>query len=393
MPVTNARNAPLSTFRPKMTSRPDPVQPADAEARALALSLLAARHAALAYMGAGGEGPQISRIAFGLDPAGQPLTLISGLAPHFAGLAADPEATAPVLDRTMAWLAEGDGRAVITLGDAHYPPLWLETADPPLLVFAQGRTELLLHPALAVVGSRNPTAQGRDNAHAFARSLSEAGLCIVSGLALGVDGAAHEGGLEGPGGTIAIVGTGLDRVYPRRHHDLAHRIARHGLIVSELALGAPPLAPHFPQRNRLIAGLARGTLVVEAALQSGSLITARLAAEYGREVFAIPGSIHAPQSRGCHALIRQGAKLVEGAGDILEELRWGATRESPAQAVVEGEDDPLLQALGYDPVTLDALVERTGTAPAELAARLLELELDGRVARLPGQLFQRRMRA
>lgn len=302
-----------------------------------------------------------------------------------------PETHVGLLASTLAWLDRGEGRAVVTLGDAHYPPAWLETPDPPLLVYAQGRTELLLRPALAVVGSRNPTAQGRDNARAFARTLSQAGLCVVSGLALGVDGAAHEGALDGEGSTIAIVGTGMDRVYPRRHLDLAHRIAQRGLILSEYALGAPPLAQHFPQRNRLIAGLARGTLVVEAALQSGSLITARLAAEYGREVFAIPGSIHAPQSRGCHALIRQGAKLVEQASDILEELRWGVA-EATAGAP-PADDDPLLQALGYDPITLDALVERTGTAPAELAARLLELELDGRVARLPGQRFQRRMQA
>jgi DNA processing protein len=310
-----------------------------------------------------------------------------------ASLGEVPETLASLLAQTEAWLAGAESRAVVTLGDPDYPPAWLETPDPPLLVFAQGRTELLLHPALAVVGSRNPTAQGRDNARAFARSLSQAGLCVVSGLALGVDGAAHEGGLDGPGSTIAIVGTGLDRVYPRRHLGLAHRIAQQGLMLSEYALGAPPLAQHFPQRNRLIAGLARGTLVVEAALQSGSLITARLAAEYGREVFAIPGSIHAPQSRGCHALIRQGAKLVEQAGDILEELRCGGA-DAPAgarQAVAPAENDALLQALGYDPITLDALVERTGTAPAELAARLLELELEGRVARLPGQLFQRRM--
>ena len=315
-----------------------------------------------------------------------------------ASLADEPETLAPLLERTLCWLGESADRAVVTLGDAHFPPAWLETPDPPLMVFAQGRTELLLQPALAIVGSRNPTAQGRDNARAFARSLSEAGLCIVSGLALGIDGAAHEGGLEGRGSTIAIVGTGLDRVYPRRHHGLAHRIVQRGLLVSEFALGAPPLAQHFPMRNRLIAGLARGTLVVEAALQSGSLITARLAAECGREVFAIPGSIHAPQSRGCHALIRQGARLVEGAADILEELRWGsagapARAAGAAQAEAARERDPLLEALGHDPVTLDTLVERTGTAPAVLAARLLELELEGEVARLPGQLFQRRMRA
>ncbi len=306
---------------------------------------------------------------------------------------ADPPATLTALiESTAAWLAQGERRAVVTLADAHYPSSWLETPDPPLLVYVQGRPELLARAAVAIVGSRNPTPQGRENASAFARSLSQAGLCIVSGLALGVDGAAHEGALEGAGSTIAVVGTGLDRVYPRRHLALAHRIAQQGLLVSEFALGSQPLAAHFPQRNRLIAGLASGTLVVEAALQSGSLITARLAAEYGREVFAVPGSIHAPQARGCHALIRQGAKLVEQASDILEELRLATTAQpgGPTQASAPpAAEDWLLEALGFDPVTLDALVERTGTAPADLAARLLELELDGRVARLPGQLFQR----
>jgi len=310
------------------------------------------------------------------------------------GLAELPSALEAQVEGTLAWLAEDGGRAVLTLGDPRYPASWLETPDPPLLVYVQGRVELLQRDALAVVGSRNPTAQGRDNALAFSRTLSQAGLCVVSGLALGVDGAAHEGALDGAGSTIAVVGTGLDRVYPRRHLALAHRIARQGLMLSEYALGSPPLGAHFPQRNRLIAGLARGTLVVEAALQSGSLITARLAAEYGREVFAIPGSIHAPQSRGCHSLIRQGAKLVEQASDILEELRLVAPVDSgqaPDAGVAPAEEDPTLAALGFDPMTLDALVERTGTPPAVLSARLLELELNGCVARLPGQLFQRVM--
>ena len=307
-----------------------------------------------------------------------------------------PQRLETLLETTLAWLGEEDSRAIVTLGDPRYPTSWLETPDPPLLVYLQGRADLLRQPAMAIVGSRNPTPQGRDNARGFGRTLSEAGFCVVSGLALGVDGAAHEGALEGPGSTIAIVGTGLDRVYPRRHLALAHRIAREGLMLSEHALGAPPLAAHFPQRNRLLAGLAQGTLVVEAALQSGSLITARLAAEYGREVFAIPGSIHAPQSRGCHALIRQGAKLVEQASDILEELRPPPLRADAnpvAAAQAAPPVDALLGAIGFDPITLDALVDRTGMPPAELAARLLELELDGQVARLPGQLFQRVMRA
>jgi DNA processing protein len=312
----------------------------------------------------------------------------------------DPDA---LFDATTAWLAAAPTtRQVVTLGDASYPAALLETADPPLLLYLQGRLSLLGDPSLAIVGSRHATPAGLDNARAFAAHLSRAGLVIVSGLALGIDGAAHQGALEGAGstgGTIAVVGTGLDRVYPKRHHALAHRMSeRAGLMLSELPLGTPPLAPHFPRRNRIIAGLCLGTLVVEAAVQSGSLITARLAVECGRDVFAIPGSIHSPQSRGCHRLIKEGAKLVETADDILSELRWPVRTEScaPAPAPDDAEDaaeDPLLAALGHDPVTLDALVARTGWPAAELQARLLELELEGRLARLPGGLFQRRARA
>ncbi len=310
-------------------------------------------------------------------------------------LATEPEPLAALVATTLAWLKAGDTepRAVVTLGDARYPSALLNTVDPPLLLYAQGRFELLQADAIAVVGSRNPTPQGADNARAFSSHLSQAGLTVVSGMALGIDAAAHAGGLEGAASTVAVVGTGLDRVYPRRNLGLAHRIAARGLIVSEYALGMPALAPNFPMRNRIIAGLARGTLVVEAALRSGSLITARLANEAGCEVFAIPGSIHSPQSRGCHALIKQGAKLVETAQDILEELRpttpaaIGALplQDSPAAPA----DDPLLMALGFDPVTLDALAARTGLSAAELNGRLLGLELDGLIARLPGQLFQR----
>ena len=249
-----------------------------------------------------------------------------------------------------------------------------------------------------MVGSRNPTPQGAQNARQFARAFAGGGITVVSGLALGVDGAAHEGALEGaPAGgiaTIAVIGTGIDSVSPRQHREQAHRIARQGLIVSEYPLGTPPLAGNFPKRNRLIAGLSQGTLVVEAALQSGSLITARLAVEQGKEVFAIPGSIHSPQSRGCHALIRQGAKLVETAQDVLEELCWPgavalAAPPSAAPAAPAPDPDGLLAALGADPVSLDALQARTGLDTPTLQARLLELELDGLVGRLPGGLFQR----
>jgi DNA processing protein len=311
-----------------------------------------------------------------------------------SALSAPPDGLDALVTTTQQWLCEAapSPRAVISLGDPAYPQSLLETADPPLLLYAQGQLALLKVSSVAVVGSRNPTRQGTDNARAFARHLSQASLTVVSGLALGIDGAAHEGGLEGPGSTIAVVGTGLDRVYPKQHLELAHRIAREGLMLSEYAVGTPPLQAHFPQRNRLIAGLTHGTLVVEAALQSGSLITARLASEAGREVFAIPGSIHSPQSKGCHALIKQGAKLVEEAQDILEELSHALAapaRPIASQPVPDSRKDPLLDALGYDPVSLDTLSARTGHSAQELSAKLLEMELTGQVARLPGQLFQR----
>lgn len=307
------------------------------------------------------------------------------------------------VDRHLAWLAEPDHH-LLTLADPDFPAELLNQADPPLMLFVLGQKAALATPRrMAVVGSRNPTPQGTSNAEAFAHALAQAGFVIVSGLALGVDGAAHEGALRAGGHTLAMVGTGLDRVYPSRHRALAHRIAAHGAMVSEYPLGTPPLAHHFPQRNRLIAGLSMGTLVVEAALQSGSLITARLASEMGREVFAIPGSIHATQSRGCHALIRQGAKLVESAEDILEELRPQAPglhiTATPGAGVGADQDaddappartgDALLDALGHDPVGLDCLAARTGLDTPHLQARLLELELRGLVARLPGGLLQR----
>ena len=311
-------------------------------------------------------------------------------------LATPPENFNGLLTATLQWLAgagEGPPRTILDLGHPHYPRMLLQTADPPLLLHAQGNIALLNTESLAMVGSRHPTPLGVENARAFAAQLGRQGLTIVSGLALGIDGASHEGALDAGAASIAVVGTGLDRVYPARHQRLAHRLAEQGLLVSEFGIGMPPLAPNFPQRNRIIAGLARGTLVVEAALASGSLITARLAAEEGREVFAIPGSIHSPQSRGCHALIKQGAKLVESADDVLEELNRPVLRASalPAtEAPTEtGPDQDVLDALGHDPTSLDALIARTGRSPQDLGAVLLGLELAGRVARLPGQLFQR----
>ncbi len=316
-----------------------------------------------------------------------------------SALQTEPPALAAQLQTTRDWLQAGDDRRVVTLGDAAYPPALLDIEDPPLMLYmlgvlasrAQAATKTIAT-SLAIVGSRNPTPQGESNARQFARAFGSAGLCVVSGLALGIDGAAHDGAMLGGGDTIAVVGTGLDRVYPKKHLGLAHRIARQGMIISEFPLGTPPLTANFPKRNRIISGLSRGTLVVEAALQSGSLITARLAAEQGKEVFAIPGSIHSPQSRGCHALIKQGAKLVELAQDVLEELNLPLTGVSEslsgASRTADGAD-PLLAALGFDAVSLDALQARTGLDTARLQAQLLELELGGQVARLPGGLFQR----
>ncbi|MBX3622100.1 MAG: DNA-processing protein DprA [Rhizobacter sp.] len=351
------------------------------------------------------ETPQVGResarkllAAFGSPQAAlaAPVAARREVVPTEAASALDKPADslADLIDATLSWLAEASvsPRRVLTLADPEYPSLLLQTADPPLLMYLQGDAALLNAPGIGIVGSRNPTPQGKENARAFAEHLSQAGWTIVSGLALGVDGAAHEGGLAGLGRTIAIVGTGLDRVYPRRHLELARRIAETGLLVSEFSIGTPPLPPNFPLRNRIIAGLTRGTLVVEAALQSGSLITARLASEAGRDVFAIPGSIHSPQSRGCHSLIKQGAKLVESADDVLEELPAQSGLPFPFASPDEAAPlatDPLLDAMGFDPVTLDALVARTGWPAHELNSRLLELELTGAVARLPGQLFQR----
>ena len=306
----------------------------------------------------------------------------------------EPDGLSEHVARSEAWLKGGPQRAVVALGEAHYPPLLLQTADPPLLLFLEGRAELLSRPSIAIVGSRSATAQGLDNARRMAAECSRRGYTVVSGLAAGIDGAAHEGGLAADGSTVAVVGTGLDRVYPASHHALAQRIAAQGLLLSEFPLGTPPLAQNFPMRNRIIAGLSLGTLVVEAALRSGSLITARLAGEMGREVFAMPGSIHAQQARGCHALIKQGAKLVESIDDVLEEFTGHTPPVSPARPDPPDEaappaPDPLLHALGHDPVTLDTLVARTGWSAAELNVRLLELELDQQVSRLPGGLFQR----
>jgi DNA processing protein len=292
----------------------------------------------------------------------------------------------PEIEKAVRW-AEEPKRAVLTLADAAYPKSLLEIPDPPPLLYVAGNAELLSSPALAVVGSRNATPQGLKNAHAFAHAFSDAGLAIVSGLAIGVDSAAHRGGLEGRASTIAVLGTGLDVTYPRRNGPLADEIRSRGALVSEFPLGTGPLAGNFPRRNRLISGLAKGCLVVEAALESGSLITARLAADQGREVFAIPGSIHSPLSKGCHALIKQGAKLVESAQDVLEEL--GVSSRAAPRAPESGAGHELLDKMGFDPCDIDELVGRSGLPAEVVSATLLRLELDGRIASLPGGLYQR----
>jgi len=320
-----------------------------------------------------------------------------------------PPALDALAERTWQWLqADLAHRRVLPLGDSAYPRALLDIEDPPVLLYAMGYGPVWergwpdVSRCVAVVGSRNPTAQGSDNALAFAQSLAQEGMTVVSGMALGVDAAAHRGALAGadPDGgvpTIAVVGTGLDRVYPSQHHTLAQQIAQRGVILSEYALGTAPLAAHFPRRNRLISGLCQGTLVVEAALKSGSLITAEQALEQGRDVFAIPGSIHSTQSRGCHALIKQGAHLVESVQDILGVMDIAtAAQEGPlspagasaAQALWDG-DPALRDALGYEPSSLEALQARTGRSTAQLQAELMTLELQGALARLPGGLFQR----
>lgn len=306
-------------------------------------------------------------------------------------------ALAALVEATLAWL-EQPGHHLLTFHDPLYPASLAEIPDPPLLLYAAGRIEMLARPLVAVVGSRNASVQGKLDAESFSAALSSAGLCVVSGLALGIDTAAHDGALRGPGATIAVVGTGLDRVYPARNRQLAHRIAEHGCLLSEYALGTPPLAANFPRRNRVISGLAAGVLVIEAAAQSGSLITAQMAAEQGREVFALPGSIHSALAKGCHRLIRDGAQLVETVDEVLLAMRasplaaigqeHGQKRDAGPDKTAE-EDADLLAALGHEPVALDDLLERLGADAGELGGRLLGLELAGLVAQLPGGRVQR----
>ncbi len=299
------------------------------------------------------------------------------------------------LDQDLAWLAQ-EANQILSIEDPNYPPLLKELPDPPPLLFLTGDPDLLQLPQLALVGSRNPTTGGTKNARDFAQYLAERGLIISSGLARGIDGAAHQGALAGKGKTIAVMGTGNDRIYPAQHHQLAHEIVTQGgLLVSELPLGSPPLAGNFPRRNRILTGLSLGVLVVEATLKSGSLISARLANEQGREVFAIPGSIHNIQARGCHALIKQGAKLVETAQDILEELLpllgllADAAQPETETPPVPTEHQPLLEAMGFDPISVDELAQLIPLPAGEINAKLLLLELEGHVSSSPGGLYCR----
>jgi DNA processing protein len=303
------------------------------------------------------------------------------------------------VQQDLAWMAQPDNH-LLALDDRQYPPLLRQIPYPPPLLFVRGDPDCLRSPQLAIVGTRNPTPLGRETAHSFAAWLAGAGMIITSGLALGIDAAAHQGALANGGRTIAVMGTSLDRVYPAKHRDLAHAIAEQGALVSEFPIGTSPAAGNFPQRNRLISGLALGVLVVEAAAQSGSLITARQAVEQGREVFAIPGSIHNPLAKGCHALIRQGAKLVETADDILEELGSLAavSAETPFSSIATSpsaantlDDDyrQLLMAMGDEPASVDGLVERCGLTAEVVSSMLLILELEGYVAAVPGGLHCR----
>jgi len=350
-----------------------------------------------------GVGPATARDllrAFGLPEdvlaAGRPALARAAGERLAAAIAGDDPARDAAVERALQW-AQAPDHHLITLGDPAYPARLLEIGDPPPILFVSGSPRLLGRASLAIVGSRSATRAGLETAQAFAAALAQSGLTIVSGLALGVDAAAHRGALGSAAGTLAVLGTGVDVPYPAAHRQLADAIvARGGALVSELPPGTGPRESSFPRRNRLIAGLSLGVLVVEAALRSGSLITARLAGEYGREVFAIPGSIHSPLAKGCHLLIKQGAKLVESAQDVLGELRLGPDRPAAPAAgrpATGPERDPVLAALGWDPVGLETLAQRLDTAPGEastLAERLLALEMADLVERLPDGRYQRR---
>ncbi|RMF97393.1 MAG: DNA-protecting protein DprA [Gammaproteobacteria bacterium] len=351
------------------------------------------------------NGHQLQRL---LPVFGDPAAILAARPAQLAALGL-PEAaagrcgqvSARLLERSLRWL-EQPGHALLRWDENDYPPLLREIPDPPVLLFLRGRRDSLTEPQLAIVGSRAATPAGRDDARQFARAFVAAGLTITSGLARGIDTAAHEAALAAGGQTIAVCGTGLDRIYPAANARLADSIAAGGTLLSEHPPGTPALAAHFPRRNRLISGLALGVLVVEAGWRSGALITARLAAEQGREVFALPGSIHNPLSRGCHRLIRNGAKLVENISDIAEELGplLGSHRNAiqqniagdlaTADAALDDGLRGLLEQLGWEPASIDQLVARSGLTAAEVSSMLMILELAGRVRPLPGGLYQQR---
>lgn len=340
--------------------------------------------------------PSIQRrllAAFGTPESvlGAPRSALAGIAGEAAARALMAGPQGHPLERSMGWL-KVPGRFLVTWSDADYPARLLEIPDPPPILFAEGRRELLNRQALAVVGSRNASHQGKEDAYSFSLALSRGGLCVASGLALGVDAAAHEGGLDGAGGSIAVLGNGPDTVYPAANARLAERMRLEGLLLTEHAPGVPPLARHFPRRNRLISGLGLGVLVIEAAARSGSLVTARLALEQGRDVFAIPGSIHSPLSKGCHALIKQGAALVECADDVLAELGLAPAPRVSAPDIADAKGDDTLP-LGLAPASVDALVGHSGKSAGEVLAHLAELELAGVVERLAGGLYRRVRRA
>ena len=368
----------------------------DINARANARDWLAL--CAVPAFGAAKAVPLLERFgdAAGIAAAADDALIAAGMGnAHLAAFRSPDAEQRAQTDQALEWL-EADNHTLISICDAAYPGLLKATGDPPLLLFAQGQTDILKSHQLAIVGSRNPSRNGMETAYAFARHLAGTGLAITSGLAAGIDAASHQGCLDAGGRTIAVTGNGLDRVYPPRHRDMARRIAGQGLLVSEFFPGTRPLPQHFPRRNRVIAGLSLGTLVVEAAQKSGSLITAYRALDYGREVFAIPGSIHNPLARGCHRLIRQGAKLVESAQDILEELgplagvaAAFADNDAPPTA---GKTEPnneshekIMRAMAYDPVSVDTIVERTGMSTAEVSSVLLILELENKITSAAGR--------
>jgi DNA processing protein len=341
--------------------------------------------------GIGGKTQRKLLTAFGLPRAifyasRQALSAVAG--DEAARLLLDTD-NHPAVERALVW-SEAPDQHLVCLADPEYPQALLQIPDPPTLLYVRGRLDLLNAAALAMIGSRNPTPQGIQNAQRFAAALAEAGLTITSGLALGIDAAAHRGALTASGNTVAFIGTGIDRIYPASNQHLAVQIAAKGSIISEFPLGTPPVAANFPRRNRLIAGLSLGALIVEATVDSGSLITARLASEQGREVFAIPGSIHSPQSRGCHKLIKQGAKLVETVQDVLDELHWKSAPAKPPSRSDSAQDIPgLLHSMGFDPCSVDELANLNGLTAEVVSVMLLHLELDGQVASLPGGRYQR----